>query len=147
MYTQSFELFSLCFLNEFIQFCALNTLSMLMTSKAVFSVSNSPWPLDSSPLGCFRCISNLAWTPNEFLVFPWKPLSEISPHFSAESCTGLRFRTHPQFPLLLMLQLQVMSKSSWLYLQDQPKSDHVWPSSLLPSWSNSHHHLSARFLQ
>ena len=42
MYTQSFELFSLCFLNEFIQFCALNTLSMLMTSKAVFSVSNSP---------------------------------------------------------------------------------------------------------
>lgn len=38
MYTQSFKLFSLYFLNEFIQFCALNTLSMLMTSKATFSV-------------------------------------------------------------------------------------------------------------
>ena len=38
MYTQSFKLFSLYFLNEFIQFCALNTLSTLMTSKATFSV-------------------------------------------------------------------------------------------------------------
>ena len=36
--TQSFELFSLYFLNELIQFCALNTLYMLMTSKAKFSV-------------------------------------------------------------------------------------------------------------